>query len=92
MSKVNVRIPTVLRVHVGGESQVAAEGATVGEVVNGLVATHPGLKTNLLDDEGSVRKFVNIYVNDEDIRFLDRLETPVTDGDEVAVLPAVAGG
>lgn len=92
MSKVNVRIPTVLRVHVGGESTVSGEGATVGEVISGLVETHPGLKPNLLDDEGGVRKFVNVYVNDEDIRFLEKLDTSVADGDEVALLPAVAGG
>ncbi len=92
MSKINVRIPTVLRVHVGGESEVNVEGGTVGEVLDDLVGSYPGLKSNLLGDDGSVRKFVNIYVNDEDIRFLDKLNTPVAEGDEVAVLPAVAGG
>lgn len=64
----------------------------MGDVVNALIAEYPGLETNLVDDEGGIRKFVNVYVNDEDIRFIDKLETTVVDGDEVAILPAVAGG
>ncbi len=89
---VNVRIPTVLRPMAGGNSSVELAGETVGDVVSALVGVYPGLQENLVDDNGSVRKFVNVYVNDEDIRFLDKLDTTVADGDEVAILPAVAGG
>jgi sulfur-carrier protein len=89
---VSVRLPTVLRPQANGQSLVQQQGGTVGEVVTELVQAYPGLKTNLLDDQGKVRKFVNVYVNDEDIRFLSQLDTPVKEGDEVAILPAVAGG
>lgn len=92
MATVQVRIPTVLRPAAAGQSQVSVDGDAVGQVVDQLIAEYPGLESNLVDDDGQVRKFVNIYLNDEDIRFLERLETPVTDGDEVAILPAVAGG
>ena len=91
-STVTVRLPTVLRPQANGQSTVELSGATVGEVVTALVSEYPGLKTNILDDDGNVRKFVNVYVNDEDIRFLDKLDTPVAAGAEVAILPAVAGG
>jgi sulfur-carrier protein len=89
---VSVRLPTVLRPQANGQSLVQQRGGTVGEVVTELVETYPGLRTNLLDDQGNVRKFVNVYVNDEDIRFLSKLDTPLKEGDEVAILPAVAGG
>lgn len=89
---VTVRLPTVLRPQANGQSTVEVDGTNVGEVVSGLVSEYPGLQGNLLDDDGNVRKFVNIYINDEDIRFLDKLDTSVADGDEVAILPAVAGG
>ena len=89
---VSVRLPTVLRPQANGQSLVQQHGDTVGAVVTALVEAYPGLRTNLLDDEGKVRKFVNVYVNDEDIRFLQQLDTPVKQGDEVAILPAVAGG
>lgn len=92
MAKVQVRIPTVLRPAAAGQSQVAVDGEAVGQVVDRLIADYPALESNLRDDDGQVRKFVNIYLNDEDIRFLESLETPVVDGDEVAILPAVAGG
>ncbi len=92
MATVQVRIPTVLRPAAAGQSQVAVDGEAVGQVVTQLIADYPALEANLVDDDGSVRKFVNIYLNDEDIRFLEQLETPVVDGDEVAILPAVAGG
>ncbi|MEM7339356.1 MAG: ubiquitin-like small modifier protein 1 [Actinomycetota bacterium] len=92
MSTVSVRIPTVLRAATSGESLVTASGETVGAVLDTLVATYPGLAPNLLDEDGGLRKFVNVYVNDEDIRFMGKLESPVTEGDEVAILPAVAGG
>ena len=89
---VTVRLPTVLRAQAGGESTVAVSGSTVREVLDSLVAAHPGLGTSILDQTGALRKFVNIYVDDEDIRFLDKLDTPVAPDDEVAILPAVAGG
>ena len=89
---VSVRLPTVLRPQANGQALVQQRGDTVGQVVNELVAAFPGLRTNLLDDAGNVRKFVNVYVNDEDIRFMQQLDTPVKEGDEVAILPAVAGG
>ena len=92
MPTVSVRLPTVLRPAAGGLSAVEANGDTIGEVVRSLIAAHPGLETNLVDENGDVRRFVNVYVNDEDIRFLDKLDTKVADGDEVAILPAVAGG
>lgn len=89
---VMVRLPTVLRAQAGGQSSVEAAGSTVREVLDSLVAAHPGLRENILDDGDELRKFVNVYVDDEDIRFLGKLDTPVADGDEVAILPAVAGG
>lgn len=87
-----VRLPTVLRAQADGQSTVEVAGATVREVLGHLVEAYPGLAPNILDDAGELRKFVNVYVDDEDIRFLDKLDTPVADGDEVAILPAVAGG
>jgi molybdopterin synthase sulfur carrier subunit len=89
---ITVRLPTVLRPQANGQSTVDVAGASVGDVVSSLVAEYPGLQSNLLDDAGKVRKFINIYINDEDIRFLDQLDTAVAEGDEVAILPAVAGG
>jgi len=92
VATVQVRLPTVLRSAAQGQSQVSIQGDAVGQVVTELIATYPALESNLVDDDGDVRKFVNIYLNDEDIRFMERLETPVSDGDELAILPAVAGG
>ena len=86
-----VRIPTVLRKHTDGEAKVEASGATVGEVFRDLVSLHPGLEDQLLEGD-EVRGFINVYVEDEDIRYLDGLDTAVADGDEVAIMPAVAGG
>jgi molybdopterin synthase sulfur carrier subunit len=87
-----VRIPTPLRRFTGGADEVTATGGTIGAVVNALEQSHPGLKERLCDDEGNVRRFVNIYINGDDIRFLSNLDTPVKDGDEVSIVPAIAGG
>ena len=89
---VDVKLPTVLRVHAGGAASVSAEGATVGEVFSALIAQHPGLAGNLIGDDGKLHKFVNVYRNDDDIRYLDALDTKVADGDVISILPAVAGG
>jgi molybdopterin synthase sulfur carrier subunit len=87
-----VKIPTQLRAAAGGESQTEVDGATVQEVLNSLFKRHDELRTRLYDDEGSLRRFVNVYVAGEDIRFLAGLQTPVEDGAELTILPAVAGG
>jgi molybdopterin synthase sulfur carrier subunit len=89
---VSVRIPTTLRPLSGGESEVSLEGSDVRTVIANLDGAHPGFADRLLDDEGNLRKFVNVFVADDDIRFLDGLDTPVPDGAEVAIIPAVAGG
>jgi MoaD family protein len=89
---VEVRVPTVLRKHTGGARVVQADGSTVAAVIDSLDHQFPGLKGELLGDDGQLRQFVNIYLNDEDIRYLSRLETPLSEGDRVAILPAVAGG
>ncbi|MEZ5236078.1 MAG: MoaD/ThiS family protein [Acidimicrobiia bacterium] len=89
---VSVRLPTVLRPHAAGQSVVEATAGSVGEIVGELVGRFPGMKGNLLTDGGELQRFVNIYVNDEDIRYLDKVDTKVGDGDEVTILPAVAGG
>jgi molybdopterin synthase sulfur carrier subunit len=88
---IEVRIPTILRTYTDGAKQVEGTGATLGELFIDLEQRHGGLQDRLLDN-GSLRRFVNVYLNDEDVRFLDGLETPVKDGDKVTVLPAVAGG
>jgi molybdopterin converting factor small subunit len=88
---IDVRIPTILRQYTGGEKAVPGEGATLAELIKDLESRHPGLRDRLVDDKG-LRRFVNVYLNDEDVRFLSGLETPVADGDSVTVLPAVAGG
>ena len=93
---VEVRIPTILRSLTGEQKAVTAEGATLSAVIDDLEANHPGIKDRLVEagpgDGVGLRRFVNVYVNDEDVRFLGGLAAPVTDGDEVVVLPAVAGG
>ncbi|MGB3050742.1 MAG: MoaD/ThiS family protein [Polyangiales bacterium] len=88
---VTVRIPTPLRTLTGGADEVLMEGGTVSEVIERLEASHPGMKDRLCDDKG-VRRFVNLYANDEDIRFLDNLETALNDGDTLSIVPAIAGG
>ncbi|MFZ5852349.1 MAG: MoaD/ThiS family protein [Actinomycetota bacterium] len=88
---IEVRIPTILRQYTGGAKAVEGSGGTLAEVIDDLEARHPGLRDRLVDD-GGLRRFVNVYLNDEDVRFLGGLATPVHDGDSVTVLPAVAGG
>ena len=87
-----VRIPTQLRPLCGGAGEVAVEGRTVREVLHALDLEHPGIESRVLDDKGALRRFVNLFVADEDVRFLDGLDTLVRDGQTVSILPAVAGG
>jgi molybdopterin synthase sulfur carrier subunit len=89
---VNVRIPTILRTYTGGESEVTAEGGTLGEVLESLDSSYPGIKGRILDDQGAIRRFVNVYVGNDDVRFLDALDTKTPEGVQVSVIPAVAGG
>lgn len=89
---VEVRLPTVLRQHAGGQSAVKANGDTIGEVFVDLVRQFPLLAGQVVTDDGALHKFVNVYRNDDDVRFLDKLETPVADADVITILPAVAGG
>jgi sulfur-carrier protein len=88
---IEVRIPTILRSYTGGGKSVQGSGSTLGELLKNLDAEHAGLRDRLVDGE-TLRRFVNVYLNDEDVRFLGGLDTPVKDGDTVTVLPAVAGG
>ena len=89
---VQVRIPTQLRELTGGASEVTVDGSTVTEVLKALEAAHPGFGERLYDDAGQLRRFVNVFLADEDIRFLDGLDTAVTDGQTISIVPAVAGG
>ena len=87
-----VRIPTILRTYTAGAGEVTADGGTLTELLDSLESNHRGIRARILDDAGQLRRFVNVYVGGEDIRFLEGLGTPVRDGDEVTILPAVAGG
>ena len=87
-----VKIPPVLRAETGGEAEVAAGGSNVGEVLRSLVESHPGTERQLFSPEGELNRYVNVYLNDEDVRVLDGLETPVSESDTVVILPAMAGG
>jgi len=87
-----VRIPTQLRSLTGGSSEVTVDGSTVAEVLKGLDAAHPGFAERLFDDNGSLRRFVNVFLDDEDVRFLQNLDTPVSDNQTLSIVPAVAGG
>jgi MoaD family protein len=87
-----VRIPPVLRSSTGGESQVQADGTTVGEALNALAEAHPATKSQLFAEDGSLNRYVNVYLNDEDVRVLDGLDTSVEDSDTLVILPAMAGG
>lgn len=89
---INVRIPTILRTYTQDQSQVTAEGATLSEVLDSLESSFPGIKARVVDDEGKLRRFVNIYVAEEDVRFAQGLDTPTPDGAQVSIIPAVAGG
>ena len=89
---VKVRVPTTLRTLTGGESEVHVDGSTVGEVLKNLEAAHPGFHQRLFDDDGSLRKYVNVFVADDDVRFLEGLDTPVPEGESLSIIPAVAGG
>jgi molybdopterin synthase sulfur carrier subunit len=87
-----VRIPTPLRKITNGHEEVAASGQTVGELISDLEKRYPGMRDRICDDKGQLRRFVNIFANDEDIRFLQNLDTPVKDTDEISIVPAIAGG
>jgi molybdopterin synthase sulfur carrier subunit len=89
---IEVKIPTILRSYTGGAKSVEASGATLSALLDNLDGNHPGLKGRLLTDDGSLHRFVNVYVNDEDVRFTGSLDTTLNDGDAVTILPAVAGG
>ena len=88
---IEVRIPTILRNYTGGEKAVSAQGASLSALIDDLEVNHPGIKDRLIDN-GDLRRFVNVYVNDEDVRFIGGLEAELSDGDQIVVLPAVAGG
>ena len=90
--EVRVRVPTTLRRFTGGKDEVPAQGATLRAVIENLEQNHPGLKERLLDDKGEIRRFVNVYVNGDDVRFLDQLNSKVKDGDDISIVPAIAGG
>ncbi len=89
---VSVRIPTILRTYTGGESEVSASGATLSEVLDDLDTNYSGIKARIIDEQGALRRFVNVYVDNDDVRFLESLETPTPDGVQISVIPAVAGG
>ncbi|MEZ5091237.1 MoaD/ThiS family protein [Nocardioides sp.] len=89
---VSVRVPTILRTYTGGESEVSAEGGTLLEVLDHLDGAYPGIKARVVDEAGALRRFVNVYVGNDDVRFLDDLATPTPEGVQISVIPAVAGG
>ena len=89
---ISVRIPTILRTYTGGSSEVTAEGATLGAVLDHLEEAYPGIRARVLDEGGELRRFVNVYVGNEDVRFLDGLSSSTPEGTQVSIIPAVAGG
>ena len=89
---IRVKLPTILRKHAGGEALVDADGATLRDLLTNLERRYPGITKNVISEDGGLHRFINVYVNDEDVRYLGSLETPVKDGDTVSLLPAVAGG
>ncbi|MGC4110580.1 MAG: MoaD/ThiS family protein [Nocardioides sp.] len=91
-SSVSVRIPTILRTYTGGESEVEANGETLGAVLDDLDSSYAGIKGRIVDEDGALRRFVNVYVGNDDVRFLDDLATATPEGTQISVIPAVAGG
>ena len=89
---VDIRIPTILRVHVGGAAKVQATGDTIGAILTDLTTRFPGIAGQIVTEDGNLHKFVNVYVNDDDVRYIGKLEAPVKTGDTISILPAVAGG
>lgn len=89
---VNVRIPTILRTYTSDQSRVSVEGSTLTEVIDALESDYPGIKSRVVDEQGAVRRFVNIYVAEEDVRFASGLDTPTPEGTQISIIPAVAGG
>jgi molybdopterin converting factor small subunit len=89
---VSVRVPTILRPYTQGASEVSVEGATLSEVLESLDTSFPGIKGRVLDDSGELRRFVNVYVDNDDVRFAEGLQTSIKDGGQVSIIPAVAGG
>ena len=89
---VTVKLPTILRKHAGGEKKVAADGDTLSAILSDLEANYPGITKNVISEDGGLHRFINVYINDEDVRYLGSLETAVSEGDVVSILPAVAGG
>ena len=89
---VSVRVPTILRPYTQGVSEVSAEGGTLSEVLESLDGSYPGIKGRVLDESGELRRFVNVYVDNDDVRFAEGLQTSIKDGGEVSIIPAVAGG
>jgi molybdopterin converting factor small subunit len=89
---VTVSVPTVLRTLTGGQSKLEVEGSTVGEVLDGLEAAHPGLRARVLEDDGAIKRFMNVFVDDDDVRYLEGLDTKVAPGASVTIFQAVAGG
>ncbi|MET1005100.1 MAG: MoaD/ThiS family protein [Propionibacteriaceae bacterium] len=88
----SVRIPTILRTYTGGVGEVSADGSTLAEILTSLESNHPGIRARVLDDTGALRRFVNVYVGDEDVRFSGGLDAVVADGAKISIIPAVAGG
>jgi molybdopterin converting factor small subunit len=89
---VSVRVPTILRTYTKGESEVTADGSTLSEVLESLESSFPGIRARVVDEQGKLRRFVNVYVGNEDVRFVEGLDTKTPDGTQVSVIPAVAGG
>lgn len=88
----SVRVPTILRTYTDDAAEVSAQGGTLAEVLDDLEANHPGIRARILDDSGKVRRFVNVYVGDEDVRFAQGLQTEIAEGAQISIIPAVAGG
>ncbi|MEE9585253.1 MAG: MoaD/ThiS family protein [Candidatus Brocadiales bacterium] len=89
---VTVRVPTPLRPLTGNAEQVEVSGSSIREIINDLESKHSGIKNRLCDEKGEIRRFINVYLNDEDIRFMQNQDTPVKDGDQISIIPAIAGG